>query len=155
VAEYLSKRNQFDPTHILTAADCNTLNTSSRGFYWIEGGGLCTLGDVGSADNPGTPALDPNLVVLVLDETALQINANNEIHGYVFTLDHPGDSGGQDIQLNGGAKIFGAFLSNYDMGTHLNGTLGIVWTDYGDLLLNPNDSDFGVLSVVPGSWNDL
>lgn len=153
VADY--EKTRANAKEILTAAECNTLDTDSRGLYWIEGGGTCDLNDVGQADNPATPEFDPNAVVLVLDETETRINANNEIYGYVFTLDHPGDAGGQDITLNGGAKIFGSFLSNYDMGSHLNGTMGIIWADYGALFNTPSSSDYGALAAIPGGWRDF
>jgi len=158
VANYLDVKAKAKQ---ITAAQCNTLSTASKGLYWISGGGTCSVGNTGQADDPSTAGFDEtNAVILVLDETALTINANSEVYGYVFTLDHPGDIApdsfaNNHIKLNGGAKIFGSFLSNYDMGDHLNGTMGVVWTDYAKLFSNPGSSDYGALAVIPGGWRDF
>lgn len=153
-ADYLIQRGKAK--RILTAAECNTLTTASKGLYWIEGGGNCSIGDVGQADDLSTAAFDPNAVILVLDETELTMNANSELYGYVLAFNHPGNAtAGQDITLNGGAKIFGSFLANYDMGTNLNGTMGVIWTDYAGVFANPGSSDYAAVAAIPGGWRDF
>lgn len=149
---------------IINPSQCSTvLNTQSKGLYWVEDtaatggptGATCTLGNVGQADNTATSAFDPNAVILVLDNVPMKQNANSSVYGYVMAFSPDTPPTASNIQINGGATIFGSFLSNYDMGTHLNGTMGVVWADYGGLFANPNSPDYGVVATLPGGWRDF
>lgn len=121
--------------------DCSSLDTSSSGLYIVKGN--CTpSGDVGSTANP---------VVLVVWNGNLTLNANRNFYGLVFAYADAGATG-FDIKLNGGATVYGALVSNYQLGQS-NGTYNAVYDS--TVLQNiSTGSAFSYIARVPGSWRD-
>jgi len=59
---------------------------------------------------------------------------------------------GYDIKLNGGATVYGALVSNYQLGQS-NGTYNAVYDS--TVLQNiSTGSAFSYIARVPGSWRD-
>ena len=126
-------------------ADCSSLDTNSVGLIWVTG--FCdTSGDIGSRAAP---------VVLVIESAGFRMNANDEFYGVVYTFDAADSGAAANITLNGGASVFGAFISDYDTGT-VNGTYNLRFDPQVLAnIVNGNNGQFMRIEVIPGSWKDF
>lgn len=121
--------------------NCNSLDTSSKGIYVIRG--TCSPpGDVGSRAFP---------VILLVVNGSFTMNANKNIYGIIFTYAEPSATGTYDVMLNGGATIYGALVSNFELGNS-NGTYNAVYD--AETLSNLSNSVESIVSTIPGSWRD-
>ena len=121
--------------------NCSSLDTSSKGIYVIRG--TCSPpGDVGSRAFP---------VILLVVNGSFTMNANKNIYGIIFTYTEPSATGTYDVMLNGGATIYGALVSNFELGNS-NGTYNAVYD--AETLSNLSNSVESIVSTIPGSWRD-
>ena len=122
---------------------CGSLNSSSTGFYIIDG--PCNpSGTVGSEAAP---------VVLLIRNGNITMNGNMTIYGLVFSYDSdPGSAPNYDFKMTGGATVNGAVVSNHQVGNS-NGTYNAVYNAaaLGNI---QNTGPFNTLVRVPGSWRD-
>ncbi len=139
----------------LTPAQCNNLNSNSAGLFWIQGDGVCQLGNVGVADNPDTPEWDGKAVILVSADVTLQIQAQAKVYGLIMVF-HPPDSASSTtpVQFTADSQLWGVLLSNYDLNQLLTGTISIIWQDYTPFFGQPKSSDNGAPVLLNGSWMD-
>jgi hypothetical protein len=139
--DYQSVKDQA--TEIL--ANCNSLDASSSGLIWVTG--FCnTPSVVGTTDSP---------VFIVLENADFKMNSNDVINGVVYTFDAPDGSGGGDVQMNGGATLLGAFISDYDTGK-VNGTYNLRFSpDVLENIANGSNAEFMRVEIIPGSWKDF
>lgn len=132
--------------------DCADINPP--GFFIVDGGGTCDLKDVGSS--PSEP-----VIVLVKDGDVVA-NGGDKFYGVVFSFDSDlNDATEFNVQLNGGAQVFGAIATN-NGGDNLNGTFDVVY-DRQIICSFASCSGSGgggggsftvTIRHIPGSWKD-
>jgi len=124
--------------------NCNTLNTSSSGFYIVDG--ECNpKGTIGSQAKP---------VVLLIRNGDLVMNGNLQVFGIVFSYDsHPAVAPTYDLKMSGGATVWGSLIANHEVG-NANGTYNAVYDAEALSNIQNNNQDFVSLYKVPGSWRD-
>ncbi|GAB3229814.1 PilX N-terminal domain-containing pilus assembly protein [Pseudaeromonas pectinilytica] len=124
--------------------NCDTLNTSSSGFYIVDG--TCRPnGTVGSRTKP---------VVLLIRNSDLDMVANTQVFGIVFSYDsHPEVAPTYDLKMNGTATIWGSLIANYEV-DNAKGTFNAVYDAATLSNIQNNNQDFVSLYKVPGSWRD-
>lgn len=179
VFEYLfgtSALNYADVRAMATVlADCSSLNEYSVGLYWIEGGGTCGISansTVGAAADDAATDDAEGPIILVLDQTSLQMNGGASINGIVFAFDKPTSTPyaageaqetqglGGTLQLNGNAVVNGALIANYSLGTALNGTFSVnydsaVLAQFAGAGSGGGGVGTGPLTKIVGSWRDF
>lgn len=123
--------------------NCSSLSSSSTGLYIIDGN--CNpAGTIGSQAAP---------VVLLIRNGNITMNGNMVIYGLVFSYDSaPGSAPNYDFKMTGGATVYGAVVSNHQVGNS-NGTYNAVY-DAAALSNIQNTAPFNTLVRVPGSWRD-
>jgi hypothetical protein len=121
-------------------ANCSSLNTSSRGLYWITGN-CQPAGDVGSYKDP----------VLLVVEGTTKVNSNNYLFGMIFAFT-TNPSATLTVDLNGTPTIYGAILSNGNV-TLSNGNYKLRFDTkvLANLQKDAGSSGYG---RVAGSWVD-
>lgn len=124
--------------HILP--NCSSLDTSSRGLYWITGD-CKPPGNIGSYKHP----------VLVVVEGESKVNSNNYLFGmlFAFTTD---PTATLEVDLNGTPTIYGAILSNGNV-TLSNGNYKLRF-DTKVLANLQKDAGASGYGRVVGSWVD-
>lgn len=124
--------------------NCDTLNTSSSGFYIVDG--ECNpKGIIGSQAKP---------VVLLIRNGDLVMNGNLQVFGIVFSYDsHPAVAPTYDLKMSGGATVWGSLIANHEVG-NANGTYNAVYDAEALSNIQNNNQDFVSLYKVPGSWRD-
>jgi hypothetical protein len=130
------------PGHLLS--DCSTLDSNSRGIYWISGT-TCKLqkqiGDTGNGTEGGP-------VLLISAATNTQITAKAEIYGLLLVTDL--EKPGATFTGNGTATIYGAAIMDAEM-KNFNGTFQIVYVEN----LIERVLDTGGFGAVAGGWTDF
>lgn len=137
-------------TGIVTS--CSDVDAS--GFFIVDGGGECDLSDIASsASNP---------VIVLVKDADVKASGGDKFYGLLFSYDSdPGDGTEFNVQLNGGAQIFGAITTNHG-GDNLNGTFDAVYDQGVICILTHCDSagggvagnSFVTIGTIPGSWKD-
>jgi len=128
---------------VAVLTSCSSLNSSSTGLYIIDGN--CNpAGTIGSEAAP---------VVLLIRNGNITMNGNMVIYGLVFSYDSaPASAPNYDFKMTGGATVYGAVVSNHQVGNS-NGTYNAVY-DAAALSNIQNTAPFNTLVRVPGSWHD-
>ena len=128
---------------VAVLTSCSSLNSSSTGLYIIDGN--CNpAGTIGSEAAP---------VVLLIRNGNITMNGNMVIYGLVFSYDSaPASAPNYDFKMTGGATVYGAVVSNHQVGNS-NGTYNAVY-DAAALSNIQNTAPFNTLVRVPGSWRD-
>lgn len=134
-ADYALIKNQAT-----VIANCDGLNTSSSGLYWVTGN-CQPPGDVGSFAAP----------VMVVVEGTSKINANNYFFGILFAFSTD-PAATLSMDLNGTPTLYGAVMTNANV-TLSNGTYKMRFDAnvLKNLALNPAGRG---LAKIPGSWAD-
>mgnify|MGYP000608810014 CR=1 FL=1 len=127
-------------------SNCAGLNAASVGLIWVTGD--CTINGgtiVGSATTP---------VILVIEDSNLQLNGGSLIYGIVFSFTTPGGIGG-GISMTGNSTIRGAFLSDHAI--DISG--GTFDTRYDqnvlDIIANGGSDAYSAVEPISGSWKDF
>lgn len=128
---------------VAVLTSCSSLNSSSTGLYIIDGN--CNpAGTIGSEAAP---------VVLLIRNGNITMNGNMVIYGLVFSYDSaPASAPNYDFKMTGGATVYGAVVSNHQVGNS-NGTYNAVY-DAAALSNIQNTAPLNTLVRVPGSWRD-
>lgn len=127
-------------------SDCSNLS-NAKGIVWVNTGINCTVsGSNGSETNP---------LILVVEKGNFTMNANATFYGLLFAFGPDGDAG--TITANGGAKFYGAMLSNdtTTMGININGTFHMVYNPAAmQALEDPGNIGTRIVTRLPSSWTD-
>jgi hypothetical protein len=155
--QYQSIKSQ---ANIIT--DCGQLSAASAGIYWIDG----------DCDLPSTAGSASAPIILVVQPSAsepgdVRMNANSNFYGVLFTFDPKDPAAASDalrpnagnLQINGGATIWGAIVSNDDQtaGQQINGTYNIVYDPnvMKQFTAPGGPNIYDALAKVVGSWTDF
>lgn len=144
--------------HQLNPAECiNISNTlPASGLYWIEGEGDCVIQNAGIADQPTTSNVDPQPVVLLLNNVSLKLASHSQIFGYVLLFKQTKAPGSiQTIQLTDTGLINGALLSSDSLTIAQGNELSLIWADYSQQLNAPQSSATASLGILAGGWHDF
>ncbi|MGJ8693704.1 MAG: hypothetical protein ACSHW0_14650 [Thalassotalea sp.] len=129
----------------MVVANCNSLSAASTGLIWVTG----------DCDTPSVIGTTAAPAFIVLENANLKMNANDTVNGVIYTFDAPGNAGGGEVQMNGGAKLFGAFISDHSIGK-VNGTYDLRYSpDVLENIVNGSNSVFMRVEIIPGSWKDF
>lgn len=135
--------------------DCTDLATRTAnrqsGIFWITGD--CDIGSntIGQADAP---------IQLVVESGDFSMQDGAVFHGLLLSFGPPpgpADNAGA-IHIQGQATFFGSLISNDASALELrvNGRLHLVYSQaVNEAFANPMNSQFRLMSVVPGSWADF
>lgn len=140
---YPSSQYQAVKANATVINDCAALTTESSGFFWYSGSS-CTLGDVGSINNP---------VLLVSASTGeTKINANSNFFGILYIASVEDAAGTAHFQPGGGATVFGAVIVDVKFKTSgFGGTFRIVYNEAALL----GAAGGGGLGGLAGGWRDF
>lgn len=120
-------------------ANMKNKGSAAYGRYIIKG--ECDIKTtIGSKDKP---------VQIVIWDASFKFNAGGEVYGMIFNYADDGNS--YDIAANGGAVIYGVFLSNYQMKIS-GGGFDAVYD--ADVVANMADTSTPIIASVPGTWRD-
>jgi hypothetical protein len=141
-------------------SNCNNL-AGLTGTVWVTGD--CTIPSgttVGSAIAPLQLIVESNGVT-----GDFTMNANSTFYGLLFAFGRPTfpyvESAALNagaIKANGGAKFYGAMISNdtTNMGLEINGTFDMVYSkSVMETLANSPSSAFKTMARIPSSWADF
>lgn len=121
--------------------NCDSLNASSSGLYWITG--ECRIQTVvGSLEAP---------LILVIENGAFRMNANGAFFGVLFAFENGGTV---TVDINGGPTLYGSLISNRNVNLG-NGTYTARYsTEVLDNLANGSNAP-AAITQIPGSWTDF
>ncbi|WP_346351001.1 hypothetical protein N2M06_13295 [Oceanimonas sp. AH20CE76] len=120
-------------------------------FFIIEGMNKSNCDLSGVFGNKTSP------VVIIVKDGGLSINGSSEVYGLLFAYDSDGASGpDHTIKINGGAKFYGAMVSNHDKIDLPNGNYDSVYDPdvISRLIGKENGNPFVNINIIPGSWKD-
>lgn len=121
-------------------ANCDGLNTSSSGLYWVTGD-CKPAGDIGSFANP----------VTVIVEGDSKINSNNYFFGMMFAFS-TNPAATLNLDLNGTPTFYGAIMTNAKISlSNGNYKMRFDINVLKNMSLNPSARG---LAKIPGSWAD-
>ena len=135
--------------------DCSHLATHTArretGIFWITGD--CDIGNhtVGQADAP---------IQLVVESGDISMQDGAAFHGMLLSFGPPPGPtyNAGAISIQGRATLFGSLISNdaTAMDLRVNGTFHLVYSQaVHEALGNPTNSQFKVMTTIPGSWADF
>jgi len=139
-----TQANHLKATAKEVLINCNDLNETSSGFFWISGN--CSANaSIGSESNP---------VILLIENGTLRLDGNFRVHGIVYL--HRSDSSlpAPTISMFGAASIYGALLadSNIDINS---GRLEVRYQpNILAIISNGTHPLFSSINIIPGSWKD-
>lgn len=137
-----------------TAILSSCAEVTPPGFFIVDGGGTCDLKDVGSSST--------NPVIVLIKDGNIVANGGDKFYGVVFSFDSDlTDATEFNVQLNGGAQVFGAIATNHG-GDNLNGTFDVVYdkaiicvfSDCDETGGGGGGSSIVTIRNIPGSWKD-
>lgn len=127
-------------------SDCAGLGAASIGLIWVTGD--CTINAgviVGSATTP---------VILVIENSDLQMNGGALIYGIVFSFTSPAGTEGS-VSMLGGATIRGAFISDHAIDIS-GGTFDTRYDqDVLSIIENGGSDAYSAVEPISGSWKDF
>jgi len=119
--------------------DCSTLDSESKGLYWVSGDDCLIKDQVGSNEN---------IVYLISAATTTRVSANGSFFGILMVTDH--EDPNAEFTGNGNATIYGAAIMDAVM-DNFNGTFQIVYVE--ELVKGANE--IPLLGVIAGGWTDF
>ncbi|MFH7565738.1 pilus assembly PilX N-terminal domain-containing protein [Oceanimonas smirnovii] len=127
---------------------CSKMAIKDGGFYIIQGVSDCSVSANLGATSP---------VVIVLKDSDLTISGNYSVYGVVFAYDsHAGVGSKFSVKVNGGARLYGILISNYEDIELPTGSYDAIYDQ--DVIVRLADADAGSpfvnLNVISGSWKD-
>jgi len=131
-------------------SNCDSLDTTSSGWYWIEGNCIrgASQGDIGSPISKGATRIIVN--------GNLEVKANVYIWGSIMVFSPPSGSppayAARNIKLSGTPTFYGSLLSNTDV-DFSGGTYKARYVEDPSSASAPSGTDWG-FAKLPGSWRD-
>ena len=123
--------------------NCGVLNTESAGFFWFSGE-TCTLGSVGSIDNP--------VILISAASKGTDFTGNEEFFGilYISDVEHPGTDA--YFKPGGGSVVYGAAIVDVVFPpSGYSGNFKVVFNEQGVL----NAGGLSSLGGLAGGWRDF
>jgi hypothetical protein len=126
-------------------ADCDTLNIGSWGVIWVSGD--C---EVSASTQIGS---DSEPIILVIIDGNVEFHNNVVMYGLLFSFKPNGSTKVLDINMQIDSAVFGAVVTNYQLGTKSALTRVVFQTD---VIQKLQDSKrLQRVARVPGSWHDF
>ncbi len=129
-------------------SSCSGYDIKDGGVYVIKGVSSCII-------DSNVGEVEP--VVIILKDSSLTINANRRVSGLLFAYDsNSNDIHDYTIKVNGGARFYGAMISNHDRIELSVGSYNAIYDkDVMSRLMGGGEANpFINIDVVPGSWKD-
>ncbi|MFT6284021.1 MAG: hypothetical protein ACJAXM_000485 [Arenicella sp.] len=139
--EWIQLQQQSD----FVLADCDTLDIGSWGVIWVNGDcNLSASTQIGSHSEP---------VILVIFDGNVVFQSDVALYGLLFSF-RPADSiKVLDINMQIDSAVFGAVVTNYQLGTKSDLTRVVFESDVMQQL--QNSKRLQRVARVPGSWHDF
>lgn len=129
----------------LVLADCDTLDIGSWGVIWVNGD--CII----SASTQVASDAEP--IILVVFDGKVEFATDVVMYGLLFSFKPAGSIKSLDINMQSDSAVFGAVVSNYQLGTSSDLTRVIY---HADVMQNlQTNKKLQRVARVPGSWHDF
>ncbi|WP_339722967.1 hypothetical protein [uncultured Paraglaciecola sp.] len=139
--EWLQLQQQAD----FVLADCDSLDIGSWGLIWINGNcDVSASTQVGSESEP---------IILVIYDGDLEFHPDVAMYGLLLSFKPLGSLKNLDINMQTGSAVFGAVVSNYQLGTKSELARVVFNTDVMEQL--QHSKKLQRVARVPGSWHDF
>lgn len=126
-------------------ADCDTLDIDSWGLIWVNGD--C---DVSASTQIGS---DSEPIILVIFDGNVEFATDVVMYGLLLSFKPTGSIKTLDINMQSESAVFGAVVTNYQLGT-ISDLTRVVFQS--DVMQNLQDSKkLHRVARVPGSWHDF
>jgi hypothetical protein len=139
--EWMQLHQQAD----FVLADCDTLDIGSWGVIWINGD--CEV----SASTQ--IASDSEPIILVVFDGNVEFHPDVVMYGLLFSFKPLGSMKELDINMQTDSAVFGAVVSNYQLGTKSDVTRVVFQADVMQQL--QQSTKLQRVARVPGSWHDF
>jgi hypothetical protein len=139
--EWVQLQQQSD----FVIADCDSLDTDSWGVIWV--GGDC---DVSASTQIGSHS-EP--IILVVFDGSVVFHNDVAVYGLVFSFKPSGSINELDINMHTDSAVFGAVVTNYQLGTTSTLTRVVFKADVMQKL--QSSKKLQRVARVPGSWHDF
>jgi len=139
--EWVQLQQQSD----FVIADCDSLDTDSWGVIWV--GGDC---DVSASTQIGSHS-EP--IILVVFDGSVVFHNDVAVYGLVFSFKPAGSINELDINMHTDSAVFGAVVTNYQLGTTSTLTRVVFKADVMQKL--QSSKKLQRVARVPGSWHDF
>ena len=139
--EWMQLHQQSD----FVLADCDTLDIGSWGVIWINGD--CEV----SASTQ--IASDSEPIILVVFDGNVEFHPDVVMYGLLFSFKPLGSMKELDINIQTDSAVFGAVVSNYQLGTKSDLTRVVFQADVMQQL--QQSTKLQRVARVPGSWHDF
>lgn len=126
-------------------ADCDSLDIGSWGVIWINGD--C---EVSASTQLGS---DSEPIILVIFDGKVEFHSDVVMYGLLFSFKPPGSIKELDINMQTGSAVFGAVVTNYQLGTQSDFTRVVFQADVMEQL--QQSTKLQRVARVPGSWHDF
>lgn len=126
-------------------ADCDSLDTGSWGVIWV--GGDC---DVSASTQIGSHS-EP--IILVVFDGNIVFHNDVAVYGLVFSFKPAGSIKELDINMHTDSAVFGAVVTNYQLGTTSTLTRVVFKADVMQKL--QSSKRLQRVARVPGSWHNF
>lgn len=139
--EWLQLQQQSD----FVMADCDTLDIGSWGVIWINGD--C---DVSASTQIGS---DSDPIILVIFDGNVEFHNDVVMYGLLFSFKPLGSIKDLDINMQTDSAVFGAIVTNYQLGITSELTRVVYQADVMEQL--QQNTKLQRVARVPGSWHDF
>jgi hypothetical protein len=140
-SEWIELQQQAD----FVFADCDTLDIGSWGVIWVNGD--C---EVSASTQIGT---DSEPIILVIFDGNVDFHNNVVMYGLLFSFKPLGSIKALDINMQTDSAVFGAVVTNYQLGTNSDLTRVVFQANVMQQLQSSNKLQR--VARVPGSWHDF
>ena len=139
--EWMQLQQQSD----MVLANCDTLGIGSLGMIWVNGD--C---DVSASTQIGS---DSEPIILVIFDGNVEFAHDVVLYGLLFTFKPTDSIKTLDINMQNNSAVFGAVVTNFQLGTKSTLTRAVFQADVLQKL--QNNKKLHRVARVPGSWHDF
>jgi hypothetical protein len=129
----------------MVLANCDTLGIGSLGMIWVNGD--C---DVSASTQIGS---DSEPIILVIFDGNVEFAHDVVLYGLLFTFKPIDSIKTLDINMQNNSAVFGAVVTNFQLGTKSTLTRAVFQADVLQKL--QNNKKLHRVARVPGSWHDF
>lgn len=140
-----SERAQLQQQSDFVFADCDTLNIGSWGVIWINGD--CEVSASTQIGRHSEP------VILVVSDGNVVFQNDVALYGLLFSFRPAGSIKVLDINMQINSAVFGAIVTNFQLGTKSFLTRAVFQADVMQQL--QHSKRLQRVARVPGSWHDF
>ena len=124
---------------------CDTLDIGSWGVIWVNGDCVVSAStQIGSDSEP---------IILVIFDGNVEFHSDVVMYGLLFSFKPLNSMKNLDINMQSDSAVFGAIVTNYQLGSTSELTRVVYQADVMNQL--QNNTRLQRVARVPGSWHDF